>query len=142
MTIEDINNGAQVLHGKLRYHTCDYPLDAVSGGIYADRFYHLFTGQKVTRCPSCQQKITWNSTTDRKPHSAGAAERLAQVFHETYERLAPAYGYETRKESAVPWRAVPEQNKALMIATVREVFKTFFADLAADIDEEEEGQPC
>jgi hypothetical protein len=44
------------------------------------------------------------------------AEQLAQAFHETYERLAPAFGYETRKESAVPWADVPEQNKRLMVA--------------------------
>lgn len=43
------------------------------------------------------------------------AERLAQQFHETYERLAPSHGYETRKASAVPWHDVPEQNKRLMI---------------------------
>jgi len=30
------------------------------------------------------------------------ASELAQAFHEAYERLAPEFGYETRKESAVP----------------------------------------
>jgi hypothetical protein len=44
------------------------------------------------------------------------AEELARAFHETYERLAPAYSYETRRESAVPWEQVPENNKQLMIA--------------------------
>lgn len=44
------------------------------------------------------------------------AERLAQRFHEAYEELAPSFGYETRKESAVGWENVPEQNKRLMIA--------------------------
>lgn len=48
-------------------------------------------------------------------------EELAQVFHETYERLAPEYGYETRKESAKPWSEVPEQNKQLMIAVCAEI---------------------
>ena len=46
------------------------------------------------------------------------AEDIAQEFHETYERLAPDHGYETRKSSAVPWENVPEQNKNLMIAVV------------------------
>lgn len=45
------------------------------------------------------------------------AEELARLFHETYEELAPAYGYQTREDSAVPWEDVPEQNKELMIAT-------------------------
>ena len=44
------------------------------------------------------------------------AESLARLFHETYERLAPEHGYETRKASAVPWEQVPQKNKALMIA--------------------------
>ena len=42
--------------------------------------------------------------------------RLARRFHESYERLAPSFGYETRKESAVPWEQVPEQNRELMEA--------------------------
>ena len=44
------------------------------------------------------------------------ASDLARRFHETYERLAPEYGYETRRESAVPWDEVPEPNRALMTA--------------------------
>lgn len=47
---------------------------------------------------------------------ASRAERLAQLFHETYERLAKVAGYETRKESAVPWSKVPRQNKDLMVS--------------------------
>lgn len=45
-----------------------------------------------------------------------AAGELAKLFHETYERLAPDFGYKTREASAVPWDDVPEQNKNLMIA--------------------------
>ena len=44
------------------------------------------------------------------------AEGLAKLFHETYERLAPQFGYKTRTESAVPWEQVPEANRKLMIA--------------------------
>jgi len=50
-------------------------------------------------------------------------EALAQMFHETYERLAPEYNYETRKESAKPWEDVPADNKALMIATCDEIMR-------------------
>jgi len=51
------------------------------------------------------------------------AEAVARAFHESYERLAPSYGYETRKESAVPWEDVPTTNRALMIAVADEVLK-------------------
>lgn len=47
------------------------------------------------------------------------AETLAQAFHETYERLAPQFEYETREASAKPWDEVPQQNRALMVATIK-----------------------
>lgn len=50
-------------------------------------------------------------------------EKLAQLFHETYERLAPEFKYETRGASAVPWRDVPDSNRALMVATCREILR-------------------
>ena len=46
---------------------------------------------------------------------------IARLFHEAYERLAPSFGYETRKASAVPWEDVPEPNRSLMIAVASEV---------------------
>ena len=52
---------------------------------------------------------------------AEAFEAIAKLFHQTYERLAPDFGYETRRESAVPWEAVPDNNRKLMTATVRGV---------------------
>jgi hypothetical protein len=51
------------------------------------------------------------------------AEEIAQEFHETYEKLAPDFNYETRKESAVPWEKVPEANKGLMVAVVQELME-------------------
>ena len=48
-------------------------------------------------------------------------EQLAQLFHETYERLAPDFGYETRKESAVTWSEVHRENRQLMIAVATEI---------------------
>ena len=53
--------------------------------------------------------------------AALTAETLAQKFHETYERLAPSFGYKTREASAQPWAEVPEQNKKLMIAVCAEI---------------------
>jgi hypothetical protein len=51
------------------------------------------------------------------------AEELAKLFHETYEELAPNYGYTTRRSSAVPWEDVPEPNKSLMIAVAKRVLE-------------------
>lgn len=58
---------------------------------------------------------------ENQPAGPPPAESLAQKFHEAYERLAPDYGYETRRESAVPWEAVPEPNRSLMVAVASEV---------------------
>ncbi len=55
------------------------------------------------------------------PEESPTGEQLAKLFHATYERLAPEYGYKTRKESAKPWDEVPDQNKRLMIATCEHV---------------------
>jgi hypothetical protein len=52
---------------------------------------------------------------------------LAVHFHDTYERLAPWFGYDTRRESAVPWDAVPMPNRRLMVATVRVVLRETLA---------------
>lgn len=49
------------------------------------------------------------------------AERLARIFHERYEALAPFYGYQTRPESAVDWERVPEANRRLMVHVCRQV---------------------
>jgi hypothetical protein len=48
---------------------------------------------------------------------------VAAAFHEAYERLAPSYSYETREASAVPWEEVPPRNRALMIATARDLLE-------------------
>lgn len=55
------------------------------------------------------------------------SEQLAKLFHETYERLAPTFGYETRKGSAVPWEQVPDRNKRLMIAVADLIELQYFS---------------
>jgi hypothetical protein len=49
------------------------------------------------------------------------AEKLAKLFHDTYEELAPSHGYETREASRKPWDEVPEPNRSLMIAVAQKV---------------------
>jgi len=51
----------------------------------------------------------------------GDAERIAKHFHQAYERLAPSFGYETRKASAKPWEDVPLPNRQLMTAVVADL---------------------
>ena len=50
------------------------------------------------------------------------AEDVAMQFHDAYETLAPSFGYETRKDTRVPWENVPTNNKLLMIAVIRRLF--------------------
>lgn len=69
----------------------------------------------------------WIYCTHRKetetmnPVELAIGHKVAKAFHETYERLAPQYGYKTREESAVPWEEVPEQNKLLMVGVVADL---------------------
>ena len=70
------------------------------------------------------------TTLSREPE-----ETLAQQFHAAYERLAPAFSYTTRTESAKPWDEVPEQNRNLMIAVCREIL-TSRCDLLRQREEE------
>lgn len=51
------------------------------------------------------------------------AEQIAEAFHDTYERLAPDHGYETREASRKPWSEVPENNRELMTAVVSELLE-------------------
>lgn len=49
------------------------------------------------------------------------AEFMAKLFHDTYEKLAPDFDYQTRKASAKPWFEVPENNRNLMIAVAEKI---------------------
>jgi len=49
------------------------------------------------------------------------SHELAVLFHSTYERLAPAFGWRTKKGCNVAFDLLPERNKALMIATCQTV---------------------
>ncbi len=56
-------------------------------------------------------------------------EHMAELFHETYERLAPSYGYETRPESRKPWEELPENLRELMTAVCAELASAYEEDL-------------
>lgn len=61
-------------------------------------------------------------------YRVAAAERAARDFHETYERLAPKFGYQTRRESALPWEDIADNHKRLMIAVCAEVLERAIAE--------------
>lgn len=67
------------------------------------------------------------------------AELLAMAFHETYERLAPEHGYETREASAKPWNDVPANNRALMCAVTAELIARFNIFVPAGVFDDEPG---
>ena len=51
-------------------------------------------------------------------------EFIASMFHKTYEAKAHEHNYTTRKSSAVDWKDVPENNRNLMMDTVRHLLET------------------
>lgn len=55
-------------------------------------------------------------------------EQLAKYFHDEYERMAPAFNYETRRETAVPWDNLLPSNKELMTAVATSVLLQFFPE--------------
>ena len=61
------------------------------------------------------------ANTSPSPRTQESAERLAQRFHEVYERLAPQFEYRTRVASAVPWWFVPIKMRQLMTAVCAEI---------------------
>ena len=50
------------------------------------------------------------------------AENLAQLFHQSYEKLAPVFFCETRK---ISWENLPEKDKNLMIAVCQLILSKY-----------------
>jgi hypothetical protein len=75
----------------------------------------------ISICDRCHGFANAPGDLDCSHHVATAGEALARFFHQTYEELAPSFGYETRKDSAKPWAEVPEKNRRLMIAVCSRV---------------------
>lgn len=79
---------------------------------------------------------------EQTPISAGLAdetpgEALARVFHDTYERLAPSFGYETREDTKQFDAATP--NGRLMIAVCSEIITALALRAPASGDASGEG---
>ncbi len=69
------------------------------------------------------------STTTARRSPLPNAESVAKLFHDTYERLAPSFNYDTRRATRVPWEEMPERNKRLMIAVTAEVLAWLYTSL-------------
>ena len=64
------------------------------------------------------------------------AEELAKTFHEVYEKLAPAYGYETNKETRIFDKN--SRNGKLMIATCEGILNMLDSELISEIEKKME----
>jgi hypothetical protein len=51
----------------------------------------------------------------------------AKAHHAEYERLAPVYRYETRKQTRVPWDELPHSMRLLMIDSERQALRAALA---------------
>ena len=60
------------------------------------------------------------------------AGELAKTFHEVYEKLAPAYGYETNKETRIFDKN--SRNGKLMIATCEGILNMLDSELISEIE--------
>ena len=89
--------------------------------VYAQADIRPFTRELWGRLEAIQDELAAAEAPGLKlpAENSMTAEQIAQAFHETYERLAPDFGYKTREASARPWAEVPGENKALMIAVVQ-----------------------
>ena len=56
-----------------------------------------------------------------RPLETAEIQELAADFHDTYEYLAPSFGYHTREQSRVAWSDLPTNLQNLMVATVEAV---------------------
>jgi len=77
------------------------------------------------RCPVCGKFR-------KEPTKGLMAYQLAERLHGAYERLSLQFDDETRKETAVPWAQVPEQNRIFRIAVCAELLSRHIV-LAAEV---------
>jgi hypothetical protein len=75
--------------------------------------------------------LGWNAALEHRAQEQGEVcgnllggltpEQMAKRFHDAYEHFAPLFGYETRAETKGEWEQLPENNKDLMVAVIRNV---------------------
>lgn len=62
------------------------------------------------------------------------AEQLAELFHATYEQLAPEFGYETREGSKGDFTSVPENQRKLMVAVSQTILNRLQTEFNSKTD--------
>jgi hypothetical protein len=50
-------------------------------------------------------------------------EAIARAFHERYEEQADEHGWKPQEATRVAWEDLPEENRSLMIAVVRDLLR-------------------
>jgi len=83
--------------------------------------------------PTCPPPDWKEPTPSPTEPASGEGEQIARLFHDTYERLAPQYGYETRKETRAFDPASP--NGRLMISVCSEVTSSLRSHLSTALAE-------
>lgn len=74
--------------------------------------------QRATTRPPTTYPIHWPRVEEPLP---SLESRIAEAFHESYERLAPEFGWKTQERSAVPWERLNWNQRALMCAVIGEL---------------------
>lgn len=107
------------------------PLDIVEYGLVVDVMLHDSIERGSPELPwqildavfprHLARRLGPGGVTLQPPDPVRTPEGLAMLFHSTYERLAPVYGYTTRRETARPWSELPAENRSLMVSVCAEV---------------------
>ena len=88
-----------------------------------DILNHFDRGPEHPNCLVDLCKEAVRRDTAKRTIKYDTIEKCAKVAHDEYERLAPACGYKTREETAVPWSDLPEHNRGLMMASIGAALK-------------------
>ena len=80
-------------------------------------------GASASFCDKIMSGMIWFWELQERPQrmNTSSPQDLAKLFHETYERMAPSFGYQTRPETRDFRPDTP--NGQLMIAVAAEVLK-------------------
>lgn len=92
------------------------------------------------QCPNCEgdphkiDRWTCHVCNGSGRLDGKALEAAAKAGHDTYERLAPDYGYETRPESRIKWDDLPQAHRNLMVVAYTAGVDAYLAALQEDTD--------
>jgi hypothetical protein len=79
----------------------------------------LTEGREMSNLPD-EEMTARNDTTNVYE---AQVESIARAFHDSYEKQADEHGWKPQDKTRVAWEDLPEQNRSLMIAVVRELLR-------------------